>query len=541
MVRLTASHQRAVFASKEWIWLLVAGLSIMLSRADCLAAGPALEIGRLKTSGNYFTDDLGRVVILRGVNVAGTSKVPPFLPLPKDPSFEQWNSDPVHYSFVKHTDFEMLKSLPGWGVNVLRLVFCWEAYEPLKGGVNSSYLDMLAQIANKASQMGIYTIIDFHQDVYSRYRAGGCGDGFPSWATATPHATPTNNEECQKINWMIRGWLDPGVGEAFGDFFSDKDRIKTAYLQRLEDISQRFSGEAGIIGYDLLNEPFSDPLEEDLSSLYQAAAIRIWQGDKRAILFLEPNLLTDTGKQTLLLSRPVKGEIAYAPHFYDPSIALLHAYTTPDLAIVAFENMKQISVSWKAPLFVGEFGTEARTKDAAGYIGKIYELLDQQFASGAQWNFTPGWKKETFDGWNMEDFSIVTSSTSIRSNLFKPRPYAEKINGGPISTVSYSSTDSDCVDLKWSNNPANMEETLFFVPKPIQGDQKLKIDTMGLPSAEVNCVPSEDGFHVGCESSLKGTVEVTIGYSEDFSKCSNTAHSRTNRQNGPMALDEGRP
>jgi endoglycosylceramidase len=109
---------------------------------------------------------------------------------------------------------------------------------------------------------------------------------------------------------MIRGSLDPGVQGGFQDFFSDKDGFKTAYLQRLEDIAKRFSGVSGVIGYDLLNEPFLDLFEQDLLSLYREAAVRIWQVDKSAILFLEPNLVTDTGKQTSLFFRPIEGPIA---------------------------------------------------------------------------------------------------------------------------------------------------------------------------------------------------------------------------------------
>jgi endoglycosylceramidase len=523
----TASRGRLVFGSRLRIWFLLWRFSVILFSAECLAAAAIPRVGRLKTSGRFFRDDQSRVVILRGVNLAGNSKVPPFLPLPKEPSFEEWSADPAHYPFARHTDLKMLDSLPRLGVNVLRLLFSWEAYEPERGRVNPSYLDMLALIADEASNKGIYTIIDFHQDVYSRFRDGGCGDGFPKWATAVPREDPRNNNDCKDI-WMIRGSLDPGVQGGFLDFFSDKDGFKTAYLQRLEDIAERFSGVSGVIGYDLLNEPFSDLFEQDLLSLYREAAVRIWQVDKSAILFLEPNLVTDTGKQTSLFFRPIEGQIAYAPHFYDASIAIDHAYATPLLAMLAFENMRQVSDSWKAPLFLGEFGAQLATVDGDKYIELIYQLLDEQLASGSQWNMTPGWKPQTLDGWNMEDFSIVSDDMKVRPKLFCPRPYAERISGRPISMVSASSTDSDCVDLKWSNSPTRTGETEFFVPKPAQGNRKLVIDTKGLPAGQMRCALSEDGFHVVCESGRRGIVEVALGYSGDHSKCSNrAAHHRT--------------
>ncbi len=30
-------------------------------------------------------------------------------------------------------------------------------------------------------ELGILTIVDMHQDSYSRYLNKGCGDGFPKW------------------------------------------------------------------------------------------------------------------------------------------------------------------------------------------------------------------------------------------------------------------------------------------------------------------------------------------------------------------------
>jgi hypothetical protein len=71
--------------------------------------------------------------------------------------------------------------------------------------------------------------------------------------------------------------------------------------------------------------------------------------------------------------------------------------------------------------------------------------------------------------WNVEDFSIVSDSATVRSNLFRPRPHAERISGRPTSMLSASSTDSDCVDLVLPNDPASTGEMQFVVPKPPSG------------------------------------------------------------------------
>ncbi len=98
--------------------------TIMVRPTRVLASGqlpPAPTLGkpRLRASGKFFTDPAGRVVILRGVNMSGDAKVPPFLPL----------ADPT-----------LLDQLPPLGVNIIRLVFIWEAYEPAPGRFDELYL-----------------------------------------------------------------------------------------------------------------------------------------------------------------------------------------------------------------------------------------------------------------------------------------------------------------------------------------------------------------------------------------------------------------
>jgi endoglycosylceramidase len=67
---------------------------------------------------------------------------------------------------------------------LVRLGVMWPGVEPSKGFYNTTYLKVMANLIEDLGEYGIYTLVDFHQDLLSRLF---CGEGIPDWAVAFEH------------------------------------------------------------------------------------------------------------------------------------------------------------------------------------------------------------------------------------------------------------------------------------------------------------------------------------------------------------------
>lgn len=125
-------------------------------------------------------DQNGGERIFHGINLVG--KEPPYY----DPKFGEKD----------------LAELQRTGVNGLRLGVMWPGVEPKKDQFDQSYLDRMVQLVNTAGKYNIYTLVEFHQDLFSEKF---CGDGVPLWAIprevyesfpfpVTLHKAPFDNE-----------------------------------------------------------------------------------------------------------------------------------------------------------------------------------------------------------------------------------------------------------------------------------------------------------------------------------------------------------
>ncbi len=133
-------------------------------------------------SGPWFKDEYNRTLILRGVNLGGSTKVPTRpdgATYRKEGFFEHRTVSFVGRPFPLEEADEHFSRLREWGFNFLRFLTTWEAIEHAGPGIyDEAYLEYLRAVVKKAGEYGFNLFIDPHQDVWSRFSGG---DGAPGW------------------------------------------------------------------------------------------------------------------------------------------------------------------------------------------------------------------------------------------------------------------------------------------------------------------------------------------------------------------------
>lgn len=236
----------------------------------------------IRIVGSHFHDQHGRTVMLRGVNLGGSSKVPA---RPAGAThlragfFDHRAVSFVGRPFPLAEADEHLGRLAAWGFTFLRTLITWEAVEHAGPGIyDEAYLDYIAALAEKAGAHGLSLLIDPHQDVWSRFSGG---DGAPGWTleaagfdmtrfaetgAAIVHAT--HGDPLPPMIWPTNG-SKLAAATMFtlffgGDDFAPQTRIAgepiQGYLQRhylaaIQQVAGRLAHLPNVVGYETLNEP----------------------------------------------------------------------------------------------------------------------------------------------------------------------------------------------------------------------------------------------------------------------------------------------
>ena len=224
------------------------------------------------STGRFLDPTTNRTLLFHGVNVV--QKKPPW-----HPSLGAFDAE----SSLNAGDMANLRA---WGFNVVRLGVMWQGVEPVRGQYNATYLSIMRTLVDDLHAHGIYTIVDYHQDVIARK---WCGEGVPDWMTSSLEPAETSCSsgvvpwvgkligQCKtfaSLNISVdnaTGYPDstsclkvsfdqfsrtPEVTSAWDKFFHNAS-IQQAFRGYWGAVAAAFAGSPGVLAYDLINEPLN--------------------------------------------------------------------------------------------------------------------------------------------------------------------------------------------------------------------------------------------------------------------------------------------
>ncbi|MFL5912359.1 MAG: glycoside hydrolase family 5 protein, partial [Gaiellaceae bacterium] len=271
--------------------MLLGLLGVLLACAALAAPATAAPQPPFGNAGSFMTDAQGRVFISHGVNLV--YKVPPY-----EPSVTGFGDDDAAF-------------LAREGFNSVRLGVIYKAVEPQPGVYDDAYLAKIAQTAAVLERHGIAALLDFHQDMYNeRFQ----GEGWPDWAVLDD-GLPAQPQQGFPGNYIVQ----PAVNRAFDNFWANAGGpggvgIGDRYAAAWQHVASKFAGDDGVLGYDLMNEPWpgtgwqqcANPAgcpafdQGAFAAFYRRTLTALRAGDPGHLAFYEPNVIFNDGADTQL-------------------------------------------------------------------------------------------------------------------------------------------------------------------------------------------------------------------------------------------------
>lgn len=446
------------------------------STAPC--ADPVPRAAPLGTRCGMLVDAQGRVTVLRGVN----ARVDGIF----DVTFDDGRTALEPIPAFDESDASALRD---FGFDALRLPINWSGIEPTEsGGFDEAYLDRVAHIADICEAAGIFVLLDFHQDAYSKEIGE---DGAPLWAILPP---PTQLLEGPLTDLGARR-LSQQVSAAFTTFFgdsSDGGRLRDRFSAMAAHVAERFAAHPAVIGFEIFNEPETD--DAGITRLNDAAYAIFRSAAPRKVYLFEPPVIRNLTDSSSLADAPLGPMTAYAPHVYTLAFIATDAQKqamTKDLLRTSNENARSEADSWAAPLVITEWGYDPNGIRSNDYFIWQSELQEEYQASSFFWL----WKEQSQGNWGCYDYDATSNTFSVRTGLQEAlaRVRPAKIAGWPLS-YGFDKT-SGVFELHFRADPTISAPHVIAVA-PALG-----------PPLEVSC----DGAPVEHRDAAIGATEVDCG------------------------------
>ncbi|KAI7897948.1 glycoside hydrolase superfamily [Cokeromyces recurvatus] len=238
-------------------------------------------------SGRWFKDEHGRTLLMRGINICGSSKLPTSPYSGSTHLYDEtlfWDHRNVSFigrPFPLEEADEHFKRLRAWGLTLVRLLVPWESIEHSgPGQYDEDYIDYLKKLILLMPKYGIKCIIDPHQDTWSRFSGGS---GAPGWTfevagmniknfketgAAYVHNTNAVSDDPPPMVWPTN-YTKLASCTMFtlffaGDTFAPKRKyqgrsiqqfLNDCFIQAYQYLAKRLKDLDAILGFEFMNEP----------------------------------------------------------------------------------------------------------------------------------------------------------------------------------------------------------------------------------------------------------------------------------------------
>jgi len=259
---------------------------------------------RARPAGRWILDPGGRVLVLQGLNLV-------YKRAPYAPDKIGFGNDDAAF-------------LARNGFTTVRLGLIWKAVEPQPGQYDDAYLARIRRTTEVLAAHGIWTLLDFHQDLFSeRFQ----GEGAPDWAVQDD-GIPAQPELGFPYNYF--GQL--ALNRAFDHFWANDAGpggvgLQDRYAAAWRHVATYFRDTPRVLGVDLFNEPWPGSawescantegcpvFDQQLQAFSQRAIDAIRSVDVGTTVFYEPQVLFNNGAQTSV--RPTGRRLGFSFHDY---------------------------------------------------------------------------------------------------------------------------------------------------------------------------------------------------------------------------------
>jgi endoglycosylceramidase len=413
------------------VFLIAAAIAVM-------SCAPPPKPKPFTVRDGFIRDVDGRAVIMRGVNISGQHKLPPFFDFHQAPDFAKVRDE--------------------WGMNGVRFLVSWGGLEPEPGKYDDAYVAKIAERMDWAAKAGLFVVIDFHQDLYGL--GFPVGNGAPKWTCAQSHYDSFASTYQPTDQWFL-AYLNPDIIACYDNFWSSDD-LWTHYANAVAHLAKALHDKPAIIGVDLMNEPYWGSAEvdrfepEDLEPFYERVIPAMRDQAPDWLVFAEPASSRNLGQPTHLTKLPFD-DVVYAPHSYDGTAEQGQDFNASHVADV-IDNANKLrgeANALQAALWIGEYGGMSKLPNIGAYMTAEYDAAATVAASTMYYDFTKN------DG----GYGLLNADGTEKPELLDivVRPYPSRVAGTPKSYAFDAATKTFTLTM----GAASRGTTEIIVPKRV--------------------------------------------------------------------------